>query len=94
MKLRVPPDFPLALVLGFGIGFGVAPAGAHPGHGLDGAGVTHLLTSPYHLSVFALGGAALWFSARFIRNKLSRRVLQFLGLAALVASALLWSVRA
>ena len=38
---------------------GGAMAEAHPGHDLQDASATHILTSPYHLAVLALSGAAL-----------------------------------
>jgi hypothetical protein len=69
-------------------------ASAHPGHDLRDATPQHLLTSPDHLVVLALGGAALWLAGRFVQRQLPRCLLQGAGFAALLASAVLWSLRA
>ena len=68
-------------------------ASAHPGHDLRDATPQHLLTSPDHLSVLALGGVALWFAGRFVQRQLPRRLLQGAGLAAVLTAALIWGVR-
>ena len=69
-------------------------AQAHPGHDLRDASPQHLLTSPDHLAVLALGGAALWLVGRFVPRQLPRRLLQGAGLAALLGAVVIWSVRA
>lgn len=38
-------------------------AGAHPGHSLTDAGVSHLFTSPFHAMMLGLFGVAYWFAA-------------------------------
>ena len=62
---------------------------AHPGHGLGEADARHLLTSPDHLAVLALGGLGAWFGSRFVQRRLPRRALQSLGLAAVAVVAVL-----
>jgi hypothetical protein len=67
---------------------------AHPGHNLRDASPQHLLTSPDHLAVLALGGVALWLAGRFVQRQLPRRLLQGAGLAAILGAAVIWGVRA
>ena len=67
---------------------------AHPGHNLLDAPPRHLLTSPDHLAVLALGGVALWLAGRFVQRQLPRRLLQGAGLAAILSAAVIWGVRA
>ena len=69
-------------------------AQAHPGHDLRDASPQHLLTSPDHLAVLALGGLALWLAGRFVQRQLPRRLLQGAGLAAILSAAVIWGVRA
>ena len=69
-------------------------AQAHPGHSLGDHGALHAVTSPYHLAILAVSGAALWFAGRFVQRHLPRRALQFTGLATILAAAVLWGVRA
>jgi hypothetical protein len=69
-------------------------AQAHPGHDLRDASPQHLLTSPDHLALLALGGLALWLAGRFVPRQLPRRLLQGAGLTALLGAAVLWGVRA
>ena len=69
-------------------------AEAHPGHDIRDASPQHLLTSPDHLAVLALGGAALWFAGRFVQRQLPRQLLQGSGLAAVLAAGVLWGFRA
>lgn len=66
---------------------------AHPGHDLRDATPGHLLTSPDHLAVLALGGAALWLIGRFVQRQLPRRLLQGVGVAAILTAAVIWGVR-
>jgi hypothetical protein len=66
---------------------------AHPGHDLRDASPQHLLTSPDHLALLALGGVALWLAGRFVQRQLARRLLQGAGLAAVVTAAVVWGVR-
>ena len=67
---------------------------AHPGHGLEEGGVTHMLTSPYHLSVLLLTGLSLLVTARFVQEKLPRRTLQVCGTLALLVAGVLWGTGA
>jgi hypothetical protein len=71
----------------------ITSASAHPGHGLGEHGATHIVTSPYHLAVLALVGAALWLVGRFVQRQLPRRLLQGAGFAAILAAALIWGIR-
>jgi peptidoglycan/LPS O-acetylase OafA/YrhL len=73
---------------------GGAVAQAHPGHALTDEGVSHVVTSPYHLSLLAGAGIALWLGARAVRQPLPRRLMQAGGLAMLAGTALLWGLRA
>ena len=68
-------------------------AQAHPGHDLRDATPQHLLTSPDHLAVLALGGVALWLTGRFAQRQLPRRILQGTGVAAILTAAVIWGVR-
>jgi len=69
-------------------------AQAHPGHALRDASTAHLFTSPDHLAMLALGGAAVWIGARWVERRLPRRVLQILGAATVTTAAVLWGIRA
>jgi len=69
-------------------------APAHPGHSLSGSGAGHLLTSPDHLVLLALLGAALWFGGRFIGSKLPRLSMQGLGVLTIIAAGVLFGLRA
>ncbi len=66
---------------------------AHPGHSLQEADTLHLLTSPYHLTVLTLSGAALLLGARFIQRRVPRCLMQGLGVVSLLAAAILWQAR-
>lgn len=68
-------------------------AQAHPGHDLRDASPQHLLTSPDHLALLALGGFALWLAGRFVQRQLPRRLLQGAGLAAMLSAVVVWGVR-
>ena len=70
-----------------------ALAHAHPGHDLREASASHLLTSPDHLAMLASSGLILWFAASWVQRRLPRRLLQFAGVAALAAAAVLWGAR-
>lgn len=72
---------------------GVASVHAHPGHGLHEAGALHVLSSPYHLAMLALGGAVLLFAGRFVERRWPRRALQGAGLIALGFAPVLWGLR-
>jgi hypothetical protein len=69
------------------------PALAHPGHGWRDHHASHFLTSPDHLAVLALAGAAAWGLAWGVRHVAARRWLQYLGGSAVLLSAALWLVR-
>jgi len=83
-----------ALILGYGYWLSAISVSAHPGHGLGEHGAMHILSSPYHLAALALGGIALWLIGRFVQRQLPRRLLQGAGVLALLASAVLWGLRA
>ena len=68
-------------------------AQAHPGHALHDATPQHLLTSPDHLAVLALGGVALWLTGRFAQRQMPRRILQGAGVAAILTAAVIWGIR-
>ncbi len=72
----------------------VSSAQAHPGHSLSEANVSHVLTSPYHLAVLALGGALMIASAQLVRRDASRRLLRHGGAVALVGAVVLGSLPA
>jgi len=67
---------------------------AHPGHGLAEANATHLVTSPYHLSVMAACTAALGLlltiAARLVQTPRTRRLLQIGAGSAAVLAVTLW----
>ncbi len=65
-------------------------ASAHPGHDLTQASATHILTSPYHIMMLALGGAVLWFAGTQVQRRLPARVLSFAGLLMMAGAVLLW----
>lgn len=67
---------------------------AHPGHALREASPAHLFTSPDHLAVLALGGVALWFTARLVQRRWPRLLLRSAGAAAILTAAVLWGIRA
>ena len=69
-------------------------ARAHPGHSLHDASTAHLLTSPNHLAVLALGGVVFFTAGYFIQRRLPRRLLQGCGLAAVLAAVVGWGLRA
>ena len=66
---------------------------AHPGHDWSEATPEHLLTSPDHLAVLALGGAALWLAGRLVKSQLPGRLLQSAGLVAVLTAAVIWGIR-
>lgn len=70
------------------------PLLAHPGHSHGEASLSHLLTSPYHVTVLALAGVAMLGAAHFIQRRLPRRVLQASGAAALLGAVLVWGLSA
>jgi len=62
---------------------------AHPGHSLYQASPAHLCSSPDHLIVLALAGAALLLAACFVRRTWRRRVMKSVAVAAIVLSVVL-----
>ena len=70
---------------------GALSAHAHPGHSLLDTTPTHALTSPYHITVLALSGVALFFGARLIQRQMPRRLLQAAGVIALVSAVAIWT---
>jgi len=69
------------------------PLPAHPGHDLNAAPLTHLLSSPDHLASLALGGAVLWLTGRFVQRQWPRRLLQGAGLVAVLSAAVILGSR-
>jgi len=63
---------------------------AHPGHDLMDHGSAHVVTSPYHLMCLAFLGVLAFGAARFARQRLSQRVLQFAGVIAVLGAAIGW----
>ena len=90
MKLLLQRLSPCPLATALAFALGGALAHAHPGHGLSDASATHILTSPHHLAVLAISGAALCLLARFVQRRWPRRLLQGAGLAALATATVLW----
>jgi hypothetical protein len=74
----------------YSLPFLAGSASAHPGHDFGDHGGLHIVTSPYHLAVLAVTGAALWWSARFIQHRISRRVIRACGIAALATAGVVW----
>ena len=66
---------------------------AHPGHPLNEAGLSHLLTSPNHLVVLALAGGAMSIASHFVQRRLPRRVLQGCGAFALASAIVILGIR-
>lgn len=77
----------IALLIG-----GLLPlaASAHPGHDITQASATHILTSPYHIMMLALGGAAFWWAGTQVQRRVPARVLSGVGLLMMVGAVLLW----
>ena len=65
-------------------------ASAHPGHDLSQSSATHILTSPYHIMVLALAGAACWFAGTQVQRRIPARVLSTVGMLMLVGAVVLW----
>ncbi len=68
-------------------------AQAHPGHDWHDADARHLLTSPDHFALLALGGTLMWFGARLVQRRWPRRLMQVTGATACVLAAVLWGFR-
>ena len=66
---------------------------AHPGHGLTDRGALHLFASPYHLASLVCLGAAAWITARFVRQRVARRLLQCAGVGLSVGAMVLSGAR-
>lgn len=73
---------------------GVPLANAHPGHSFSEATAAHLLTSPGHLAVLVLVGAAMFLGAQFVQRRLPRRALQAAGCLAFLSGVILFGLRA
>ena len=63
---------------------------AHPGHDLAEHGLTHAVTSPFHLLMIAVVGALCFIFAKLVVNARVKRVLSSAGAVALLAAAVLW----
>lgn len=72
------------------LALGPSVAQAHPGHALGDHGAMHVVTSPYHLAILAGVGLTVWMSARFVQQRVPRRLMQIGGLAAVAVAGLLW----
>jgi hypothetical protein len=81
-SLRYPAAFVTALLLNAGL------AQAHPGHALHESDLSHLLASPYHLTVLVLMGVALLVGGAFVQRRLPRHFLQAGGALMLVAAVI------
>ncbi|MEW6304885.1 MAG: hypothetical protein AB1705_15525 [Verrucomicrobiota bacterium] len=67
-------------------------AAAHPGHGLLNEGVSHVLTSPDHLLLVALGGAAVAALASAARHTRTRALARCAGSAIAAIAMALWII--
>ncbi len=65
---------------------------AHPGHDLFDQGATHALTSPFHLSVLAIIGAASFLAAQVMRSPKVQQSMRWGGVAMILLSLLLWTL--
>jgi hypothetical protein len=65
-------------------------ASAHPGHDLTHSSATHIFTSPYHIIVLALAGAACLFAGTQIQRRVPARVLSAAGALMMVGAVVLW----
>jgi hypothetical protein len=65
---------------------------AHPGHDLTSQGTVHMLTSPYHIMVLALGGSLLWWAGSQVQQRVPARVLSFSGAGMMVGAVVLWGL--
>jgi hypothetical protein len=75
------------------LGVSAVTAMAHPGHALNASPVAHLLTSPDHLLTLGMIGAALLFTASFVKRLAARRALQWSGATALGLTVLTGAVQ-
>lgn len=71
---------------------GLTAAQAHPGHTLNEEGLSHYVTSPYHLIVLSLMGLALCGAAFMAKRPALRRALATGGAAALLTAVILWQM--
>lgn len=63
---------------------------AHPGHHPLDHGPLHLVVSPDHLAMFALGAVLFFTAALVVGRRVARRVLVAAGAATLALWMLLW----
>jgi hypothetical protein len=89
MKLRFATLTRSTLATAAALALGAASAHAHPGHGVHGGSLGHILSSPYHLAVLAFIGAVLLLAARFVHRRWPRRVIQGTAIAALATTIVL-----
>ena len=68
-------------------------ASAHPGHSLTDAGISHLVTSPDHLLLLALGGVMISVAGRFVQRRLPRWAMHGAGALALMSAIVLLGIR-
>ena len=81
---------PLAMAIGYL--FSAISTQAHPGHDLFNHGATHALTSPFHLFVLAIIGAASFLAAQVMRSPKVQQSTRAGGLAMMLLSLLLWTL--
>jgi len=67
-------------------------AQAHPGHTLHEEGISHYVTSPYHLIVLSLIGLGLCGTALLVNRPALRRAFAAGGAAALLIAVILWQM--
>lgn len=67
-------------------------AQAHPGHDLFNQSATHALTSPFHLIVLALIGAAFFLAAKLARSPKVQQSMRAGGAALILLSLLVWTL--
>lgn len=72
--------------------FSAAVARAHPGHPLHESDLTHVLGSPYHLTILAAGGLALLAGGTLVQRRLPRQVLRTVGALMLLAAGIIGSL--
>ena len=69
-----------------------AEVSAHPGHPPTEHGLSHLLTSPYHLVTLAVVGLTLIAIAKMVKHRIAAGFLVIAGIAAVGTVAFWWIV--
>lgn len=65
---------------------------AHPGHDLSDASVSHIVTSPYHVLVIGVCGAAMIWAGTRVQRQVPARVLSATGAFMMVGAVVLWGL--